>query len=122
MLKFANPWIRYRPPESTELIPGVAIALKAFIKSMDDYDLPHLTEKAVRRQLRADRRCTTHSHQRFLPATVHPHTPIVRVQASDMSSQKGCVCIPKSFVPVVFYQLLEEGITMQVCTVYLYII
>ncbi len=115
-----NPWIRYRPPNSTQLIDGVAINLKAFTGKLDENSIPHCSEKAIRKQLRKHSLAQTHSHHRFLPAQ-YPTTPDVSaVSKKDLTTQYGCVNIPRADVPIQFTKyLMEQGWKVLALAVYM---
>ena len=46
-----NPWIRYRLPDSTQIIDGVAINLKALLRMLDEHKISHSSENSSKTSL-----------------------------------------------------------------------
>lgn len=110
VLKVVNPWIRYRPPGSSELIDGVAINLKALMATLDECNISHPSEKAIRKQLKMHNQAQTHSHHRFLPAYYTATEDVSIINKSDLTTQYGCICIPRDDVPPEFTEyLMKQG-------------
>ena len=114
-----NPWIRYQPPDSTQLIDGVAINLKALLRMLDKHKISHSPEKMIRRQLKMQSQVQTHSHHCFLPAG-HPGIPdISNISKKHLTAQYGCVCIPQGDVPTEFTKhVMEQGYFLLHCVLW----
>ena len=109
VLKTVNPDVRFHIPDTTQLIPGVAVHLKELMSACDAVGIPHPSEKHIRRELRSSRRCITHGKQRFLQADYPASNNALAVQRSYYSTWSACVVIPKYDIPPAFFEIFENG-------------
>ncbi len=110
-----NPWIRYRPRNSKQLVPGVSVNLKGFLSRLDAAKISHPPESAIRHQLRRSQRNQTRSHQRFLEPSFQQTTNVKEIPKHQLNHQMACVCVPRDEVPGSFFaSLLAGGIAVKV--------
>ena len=109
VLKTVNPNVRFHIPDTTQLIPGVAVHLKGLIDDCDAIGIPHPSERDIRKELRSSKRCITHGKQRFLQADFPASNNVAAVQRSDYSSWSACVLVPKYDIPPPFFEIVENG-------------
>ena len=115
-----NPNVRFHIPDTTQLIPGVAIHLKSLVGDCDAIGIPHPSERHIRKELRSSKRCITHGKQRFLQADFPASNNVAAVQRSDYSSWSACVLVPKYDIPPPFFEIFENG-KYNICIEFLYI-
>ena len=120
VLKTVNPNVRFHIPDTTQLIPGVAIHLKSLVGDCDAIGIPHPSERHIRKELRSSKRCITHGKQRFLQADFPASNNVAAVQRSDYSSWSACVLVPKYDIPPPFFEIFENG-KYNICIEFVYI-
>ena len=73
MLEVVNPSVHFHLPNSQEIVQGVSINLKGFLKKCDSCGIKHPPKSDIRLQLRSTKCCLTVTKQWFLPVTRPPY-------------------------------------------------
>ncbi len=60
-----NPRVRYQSPGHPEPVKGVAVILKEFPAALDEHQIPHESEKEIRRQVRRKSNYQSYMKQYF---------------------------------------------------------
>ena len=109
MLEVVNPSVRFHLPNSQEMVQGVSINLKGFLKKCDSCGIKRPPESDIRLQLRRTKRCLTATKQWFLPEG-YPHvSDISHVPREDFTVSKAAVSIPRDCIPEEFFQCLQQS-------------
>ena len=109
MLEVVNPSVRFHLPNSQEMVQGISINLKGFLKKCDSCGIKRPPESDIRLQLRRTKRCLMASKQWFLPEG-YPHVhDISRIPREDFTASKAAVSIPRDCIPEEFFQCLQQS-------------
>ena len=101
--------MRYRPPDSHQLVPGVSINIKGLLSACDQCGVNHPSEKILRRCLRQTRLAITAGHQRFLPDNFPCTGDVATIPRSCFTKERACVTVPREVLPEEFFELLNDS-------------
>ena len=107
VLEVVNPAVKYKVHPTDESsrctkISGVAIVLKEFLLALDNYSVPHESEKQIRKRIRKRSDCQSHMKQFFLRKG-YKSSKICRLDPASTKC-KTCICIPRTDVPDSFFE------------------
>ena len=110
MLEVVNPSVRFHLPNSQEMVQGVSINLKGFLKKCDSCGIKRPPESDIRLQLRRTKRCLTATKQWFLPEG-YPHVrDISRIPREDFTASKAAVSIPRDCIPEEYFNAYNNQV------------
>ena len=100
-----NPKCSYSIGDDKRRLDGVAVLLGQFTKELDDKEIPHENESALRKKLRRRANVKTSATQYFLDKKKEGKK-ITRENGSGHS----CIIIPRSDVPQEFFDIVEAKV------------
>ena len=109
MLQVVNPSVRYHLPDSHQMVSGVSINLKGFLRKCDSHGIKRPPENDIRLQLRSTKRCITAGKQWFLPEGYSAVDDISKVRKEDFTVSKAAIHIPRDCIPQEFFDLLHPS-------------
>ena len=104
-----TPNVRYRPPDTHELIPGVSINIKGLLFECEQCGIPHPSEKILRRHIRQMKLAISAGHQRFLPDDYPFTDDVSTIPRRCFTQERACVTVPREVLPEDFFALLNES-------------
>ena len=111
VLQVVNPNVKYKVQSSCHAdtrISGVAITLKEFLCKLDNYSIPHHSEKIIRQVIRKRSNYLSHSKQFFLKEDSDPSLTSISRLMPGSTRCKTCICMPKQDIPEGFLERESE--------------
>ena len=107
--------VKYHPPKQSQLIPGIAIRLNRCLHLLDQYGVPHQSEECIRKELRQSKLAANRMKQYFRTEESLGR-PVKGLRRCDYTC-RGCVIVPRGYVPGIFFQFFVEGrVTSNKCS------